>query len=238
MDNIKQKGFLSGNMLKLIGALLMLVDHIGLFMTEYDFLRIIGRLSFPVFAFMIAEGARYTKNKPKYFIGIFALGVICQAATYIYNESTYMCILITFSISVILIYSFQKLKNIVLDKCTPDAEKIRWIMLFVILVLGVYFINLHIEIDYGFWGCMLPLLISAFHGMGESLDTKRTSLVMLFAGLVLVSASLGGIQWYSLLSVPLIAMYSGKRGRYNMKYLFYIFYPFHLAVLQLIFTYI
>lgn len=232
-----KKGFLSGNMLKIIGAIFMLIDHIGMFLPEYRILRIIGRLSFPIFAFKIAEGARYTKNKTKYFLLIFLLGVLCQIVTYIYNKSLYMCILITFSISIILIFAFEKLKKLIADKSAPLTEKIRWTMMYALLVLGVYFINLHIQIDYGFWGCMLPLVVSLANGIDE-LDNVRVKSALLFLGLVPVCADLGGKQWYSLLSVLLLLMYSGKRGKYKLKYFFYVFYPLHLVLLQLIFEYI
>ncbi len=237
MDALCQKGFLSGNMLKIIGAIFMLIDHIGMFLPKYRILRIIGRLSFPIFAFMIGEGARYTKNKAKYFSLIFLLGVLCQIVTYIYNKSMYMCILITFSISIILIFVYERLKHLAYDKSVPFAEKVRWTMLFMVLVLGVYFINIHIQIDYGFWGCMLPLVLSLFNGIDE-LDNLRIKTILLFLGLVPVCVSLGGIQWYCLLSVLLLMMYSGERGKYKMKYFFYVFYPVHLALLQLIFEYI
>jgi len=63
--------FLSGNMLKIIAALAMLCDHVGLlFFPSQDIFRIIGRLAFPIFAFMIAEGCKYTRNKAKYFFNL------------------------------------------------------------------------------------------------------------------------------------------------------------------------
>nr|MBQ4319591.1 hypothetical protein [Clostridia bacterium] len=51
-------------------------------------------------------------------------------------------------------------------------------------------------------------------------------------GLVLLALDLGGVQWYSLLVLPLLLLYSGKRGQLNTKYFFYVFYPLHLALLQ------
>jgi hypothetical protein len=60
----ESRGFLTGNQLKLIAAGAMLADHVGLmFFPEAELLRIIGRLAFPIFAFMIAEGCKYTRNK-------------------------------------------------------------------------------------------------------------------------------------------------------------------------------
>ena len=60
---------LSGNMLKIIAAVSMFIDHMGavLFPGVMIF-RILGRIAFPIFAFMIAEGCRYTKNRIKYFL--------------------------------------------------------------------------------------------------------------------------------------------------------------------------
>ena len=42
----------------------------------------------------------------------------------------------------------------------------------------------------------------------------------------------GGIQWFSMAAIPFIALYNGRRGKHKMKYLFYIYYPLHLVVLQ------
>ena len=53
-----------------------------------------------------------------------------------------------------------------------------------------------------------------------------------YDGLVLLGADFGGMQHYALLALPLLLLYSGKRGTANLKYFFYIFYPVHLAVLQ------
>ena len=61
---------------------------------------------------------------------------------------------------------------------------------------------------------------------------SKLPVLMLFAGLLFLAADFGGVQYYSLLAIPLLLLYSGKRGKANLKYFFYIFYPVHLAVLQ------
>ena len=62
-------GFLSGSTIKIIACILMAIDHIGYHLyPEITILRIIGRLSMPLFAFFIAEGCYYTKNKLKHFL--------------------------------------------------------------------------------------------------------------------------------------------------------------------------
>ena len=65
----------------------MAFDHIGVALfPKVAILRYIGRLAFPIFAFMIAEGAKYTRNKVKYFLMIFIIGVICQVFNYFFNN--------------------------------------------------------------------------------------------------------------------------------------------------------
>ena len=67
----------------------MLIDHIGVMLyPNIDTFRIIGRLSFPIFAFKIAEGCVHTKNKIKYFLWIFLLGILCQIVFYYVEKST------------------------------------------------------------------------------------------------------------------------------------------------------
>ncbi len=234
---MKTKGFISGTGLKLIGAALMVLDHIGLFLPQYPILRIVGRLSFPVFCFMIAEGCKYTRHIWHYFLRIFLLGVLCQLFIYCYDGTTYQSVLITFSLSVFLISVLRSVKKRCLCPSCSIACRLTAMLLFVVVVCAVYLLNRYVEIDYGFWGCLLPVWISLFHGTGKW-DNADVQLGMLFTGLVLLSLSQGGIQWYSLLSVPLLALYSGERGRYPMKYFFYLFYPLHLLVLHGIFAYL
>ena len=219
--------FLSGNTLKIIAAISMLIDHIGyIFFPDILIFRIIGRLAFPIFAYMIAEGCRHTKNKLRYFLTIFILALVCQGA-YFYSEgSMYLGVLITFSFSIILIFSLQH--------CLRSLREGFYIkaLSFPLLVTLIYIFSLYFEIDYGFYGIILPLFASVISPKDEY---SRTLNVFLFTvGLFILSESLGGIQYYSLLaSVPLL-MYSGARGKFKMKYFFYIFYPLHLIVLEVI----
>ena len=103
---------LNGNTLKIIAAVSMVIDHIGfIFFPGIQIFRILGRLALPIFSFMIAEGCRYTKNKLKYFLTIFILDAICQIVYFLYGGDTDMCVLVTFSLSILLIYSLQYFKG-------------------------------------------------------------------------------------------------------------------------------
>lgn len=223
-------GLLSGNVLKIIAAVAMLIDHAGfLFFPQISLLRIIGRLAYPVFAFMIAEGCRYTRNRLHYFLSVFVLGVICQVVYTIAGDGGRMNILITFSISTALICLLQNAR---------ELDGMHWTLLFLAAVAAAYLLQDYIWVDYGFWGIMTPVLASVFQFRRGSrfalLDRHVVHVGMLSIGLLMLAYSLGDIQIYALLAVPVLLLYSGKRGKWKLKYFFYLFYPLHLALLQII----
>lgn len=240
MSASNRMGLISGNILKIIAAVCMVIDHVGLlFFPELSILRIIGRIAFPVFAYMIAEGCKYTKNKLKYFSTIFILGIMCQVVYWIAENSLYMCILITFSLSILVIYAMQYMKKMLLSATSSIWLKAFSCIIFALTVYGVYILNRIFVIDYGFWGCLVPVFAALFQfpSINESsllkkMDCKYVNVLTMGVGLCILSAVTGGIQIYSLCSIPLLMLYSEKRGKYRMKYMFYIFYPLHLALLQ------
>ena len=78
---------LSSNQLKILACITMLIDHIGYFIfPQITILRLIGRLTFPIFAFLISEGAKYTKNKVRYLLTVGALGIVWQAYLIIFRS--------------------------------------------------------------------------------------------------------------------------------------------------------
>ena len=215
---MKKHQFLTGNMLKLIAALSMLLDHGGLlFFPRAAGFRIAGRLAFPIFAFMIAEGCHYTRNRWRYWGMIAALAAVCQAVYYFAAGDTYLSVLVTFSLAIPTVFALEEWKK---------TKAWIWGLLTVTLIAVVWLMNQRLEIDYGFWGCMLPVFVAAFR--------EKAPLAGLAAGLALVAAEFGGLQWYSLLAVPVLWCYNGTVGRRKMKYFFYIFYPAHLAILQVL----
>lgn len=76
MQKVVNKGFLTSYHLKLIAIICMLIDHIAyVFFSSKLYLRAIGRIAFPLFAYMIVEGCKYTHKREKYLfrLGSFAL---------------------------------------------------------------------------------------------------------------------------------------------------------------------
>ena len=216
--------FLTGNALKLIAALSMTIDHAGLLLfPQYPILRILGRLAFPIFAFMIAEGCKYTHSRRRYFGNIFTLAVLCQSVYYLVDRSLYLSILFTFSLSILTIFALQDFRR--------EPTLLRGAV-FLLTIAAVYFLNRIFSIDYGFWGCMVPVFAAL--PQNTKWDTPVVSTLLLSLGLVFLGLACGGNQMFALAAIPLLLCYNGRRGKWNMKSFFYIFYPAHLVILQLI----
>lgn len=212
----------TGNALKILAAVFMTIDHMGLMLFPRIILpRLIGRLAMPIFAFMIAEGCKYTRSKKKYFGMVFGLGAVCQFVYAFVDDELYLSILITFSLSILMVYALQFWK----EKKTVLSG-----LVFAASVGAVYLLNRVFTIDYGFWGCMLPVFAALPHG--TRYDRTSLSITLLGLGLIPMALAIGGIQIISLLALPLLYAYNGKRGGLNLKYFFYIFYPAHLVVLE------
>ncbi len=213
----------TGNQLKVFALICMTLDHIGvLLFPQYLILRYIGRLSMPVFAWMIAEGCRHTQNRFMYLFTIALLALACQAVYWVVDRSLMQCILVTFSLSVILIYA--------LDFAIRKKGVFSYALLMLAVSLIVYICIFLPErlfgfsIDYGFFGVILPAVIYMGHNKAEKFFGAAVCMVG-------IAMSAPFIQWYSFISLPILFFYNGRRGRAHLKYLFYIYYPLHLAVL-------
>lgn len=216
---------LNGNQLKIIALVAMTLDHMGeILFPGQIWLKIIGRLSFPIFAYMIAEGCRYTRNKARYLGLLLGEGLVLQLVFFLVTGGLLQGILITFSLSILLIYTMEGIQK------ERSADRV---VCFVLVLAVVVFLTVVLPrlwkgrgfaVDYGICGVLAPALVYVGRNRMEKLG-------LLALGLVFLSLSIGGIQYFCLLALPLLWLYDGSRGKRKMKYLFYIYYPLHLAVL-------
>ena len=236
--------YLSTNALKFLAAALMVFDHIGVILfPDILLFRIIGRLSFPIFAFMIAEGCRHTRNKLRHFLTIGGFGLACQLGFFVFDPQMGLSeinVFVTFTFSVMMIYALQAFYDKLFDKDTDFEVKVFWGLLFISIVAAVYYISWYINFDYNFYGAIIPVMASLFMlpdkceiEILKKLDNKYTHILTLGIGVALmVFSSPLKFKRFAMLALIPLALYSGKKGRLKTKYFFYVFYPLHLVLLE------
>ncbi len=241
------------NVLKIIACLTMLVGHIGLmFYPNIVAFRAIGRLAMPIFAYCIGGGVLKTRNKLKYFLRVFILGVICQLfyigdelVTYHeiseYTNCFYLNILLTFSLSIAICSAYVNFSDSV-ERGDDQKRQATYFLIFVFSVIAAFGLNVlfdnsakvfgyRVTLDYKIQGTLLPLFAVMVKDDGIKQKAVFTVGVIFFTAMCAMAYS---YAYYALLSLPIIWLYNGKRGKLNLKYAFYLFYPIHLGILYLI----
>lgn len=211
----------------------MLIDHTGMILfPDAVILRIIGRLSFPIFAYLIFEGCRYTRNKLRYLLVMLGLGILTSAVYYVAEDRLFGNVLITFSCSIVLCYCLQAAA-----KANGWVRRGLWMLLTLGLAVGLWRLCYVIRIDYGILGILLPVVPTAVSVLCQ--PKKRLAIFTphflgFAAALGIQSCIHGGKQAFAMLALLPLAFYNGERGFRIPKYAFYAFYPIHLALLWLI----
>lgn len=237
---------LNSNTLKTIAVIAMTVDHIAwLVFPNYPheflpvLLHIIGRLTCPIMCYFIAEGYHYTRDVRKYTVRLFVFALISHFA-YIFASADYVDIksFIPFYYGNILnqtsvIWSLAW--GLVMLRIV-NSEKIQKQWVKTLLVLLICVVTFPSD-----WSCIASLCILAFGTNRGNLKAQSMWLVIyvaLYSAVYCFAIDLvyGLVQMGVVLAIPFIKLYNGKRGkdpRINkfMKWLFYIYYPLHLAIL-------
>lgn len=222
-----KSGILSGNQLKIIALVAMTCDHVGKeLLPKYEILQIVGRLAFPIFAYMIAEGCRYTRNRRKHLLQVALVALLCQIVYFAAEGSLFQCILVTFSLSIGMIYVIDYAKKKRTATAWLGAVVFCGAVWFFSVMLPVVLKGADFAVDYGIWGILLPVVV---YFVPEKMEVSAV-----IAMLVPLCLELGGIQRYALLAAPLLLLYSGKKGKTNMKHLFLTYYPAHMACIYLL----
>ncbi len=222
---MKRLACLSGSQLKMLALVAMTLDHIGMILfPSVLWLRLVGRMAFPIFAYMIAEGCRYTRNRRRYLATLMIAALSCQVVYTVVMRSAFQCIFVTFALAVIYIIVYEWART-----CRSFAA---WIVFFGIvlgasggiLVLQKMLSAWDFGVDYGVFGALLPLFIYLGHNRWQRL-------LLTAVGLVPICLSYSVYQWWSFVALLPLLFYNGKRGKHPMKYLFYVYYPLHLVII-------
>ncbi len=221
MKNLK---CLSGTSLKLIALLTMVIDHCGLVLyywaysfhgypeAVYTAMRYVGRISFPIYCFLLAEGFVHTKSVKKYALTVLTFAFVSEVPFDImlrYTPFTLECqnVMFTLFFGICAMYCAKMVK----------AGKYIYLPLTAVPFLLAHFGNT----DYGAWGVCVVLL---FYLLREYPLAK--------AGFMAAVLFIKHIA--SAFAVLPIMMYNGQRGKIMFKYFFYAFYPVHIIILCII----
>ncbi len=202
--------------LKLIAIITMIIDHTGVFLFPGNMeFRIIGRISFVLFAFLIANGYKYSKNYQMYLIKLVGMAFICQIPDMLGIFNYYGNIFFVLSLGLITIK--------LLDNQTFGS----YFTYIIILILSHL-----IPMDYGVYGV---LLINFFYLVDRFKINIPIQIILFFLlqylGVAIENFSL--ITYFSYMGLILTWFYNEQKG-YSAKWLnivFYWFYPVHLIII-------
>ena len=205
--------------LKSLALVFMIIDHYGaIFYSGTDIYRIIGRLAFPIYCFLLVEGYLYTRNIEKYAKRLLVFAIISEIPFDLsfYNGMEFMHQNIFFTL-LIGLGTMYFLDN---------GEKYNIKRPIVPLIGAV--IAIILKTDYNFIGI---LYILAFYYTRELPKLERlVKLAIIIFSINLITLSF--YQQFALLSLPIMYFYNGKLGPNNktLQALFYLAYPLHLLV--------
>ena len=230
--------------LHLMAMLFMLCDHLwGTIVPGNDWLTCIGRVCFPIYAFLLVEGYFHTSNLKKYVKRLLLFAVISEipfnlamASSVIYPF--HQNVLWSFLIALGLIHCNEKAKS--------TGKLWLRIIVAVFTILAGYLLGLITMVDYYHAGILMVLTFYFFHHrnwwdyVGQLLCLGYINLellggfgyeVVLFGETVFLTR-----QSLALLALIPIWLYKGKQGYHSKwwKYFCYAFYPAHLLILGLL----
>jgi len=204
--------------LKLFALLFMTIDHIGIIFGLSHLFRIIGRLSFPLFAFLLYQGYQHTKNRRSYFLRLFSFGFIIEIVLYGIRQFVFVPLM---PINIFILLSLGVLSLAILDTFWNELTKIA-------LITYLVYITIVLNVDYSWYG-IIYILSFKFYPKYYYISFL-IQVILAYLTLYFYNTD---IQYYALFSWIFIYLYNHKRG-YPIKYLFYLYYPLHLIVLYLI----
>lgn len=241
MNHLIKKYSLTGFHLKYIALLTMTIDHFAAVFLPwtspvYTLCRCIGRIAFPVYCYLLVEGFLHTSNKKAYFTRLFLFAILSEIpfdmALFHFPLSTALSSLFSHqNVFFTLTFAFLAMWIVENSWYNGTLTGMLWILPIAILAEFLHF-------DYGLTGILVVLLMYL-------LKRFRSDMAPLYATLLSIlplihTAGITGLC--PLLAVPFLFFYNGQKGSPlpggksfpGAKYLFYIYYPLHLAIFGII----
>ena len=212
---------LDGTALKLIAVTAMILDHVGdNFFPDQIWMRIIGRMALPIFAFCIAEGFSHTKDRRRYLcrMGLFALlseipfDLVTSGKVL---EFSHQNIMMTFFWAILGLMIYEQVRNRRYGQILGAA---------VLLLFPVS--SLFLGLDYQILAVGLIILYYLLRNKAPLINNLAAMAYHVLLRNV-------GIYWFGVLGFVPVLLYNGKRGR-GLKWFFYLFYPLHLLAIYIL----
>lgn len=213
----------------------------------YEALQHFGRLAFPLFVFLLVEGFYLTRNRWKYLRRIFIFALLSEIpfdlgfrygnlvpASGKLIEFSYQNVLFTLAIG---LFAMILIEWILTKFGTASPMTI----LIAFIAVGCIWLGNRLEVDYHAYGIAAILIAYAIRKVGcirtdgkdfspLPVQWRTAEMLLLIIPLLLLNTS----EAWALIDVPLIALYSGRRGGRMTKWFFYVFYPAHFLILALL----
>ncbi len=221
---------MTGQQLKWIAAFAMLLDHISVALMNGALnetaalafpamaFRIIGRLAFPIFCFLLVEGFYHTKNIKNYMGRMALFSVISEVPFDLAISGSFVNwqsqnVYFTLLIGLLVMYGIQKI-----DQCYAGLDLGSFLTIAVIAAgCGAAFF---LKSDYHMYGILFIVILYSLH---ED-KTRQTIFGILMAA----------CESTAVFSFIPIWFYNGQAGKTRFRYFFYWFYPAHLLILGLL----
>ncbi len=237
-------GFLNTFTLKIIAIICMTIDHLGVclgtvyedgsyyltgFMSydTYTILRIIGRIAFPIFCYLIVEGFFYTRDVMNYVVRLLVFAFLSQAPFSLLTRGTpfsfnqNLNVFFTLALGLITIAAIEYGKT----QCKKKViNKPLFIFISLVVIICTTTFADTISCDYAGYGVLVIVIFYVF----------RDKPLLITAGLLIATLILSNeLELYSLLAMIPIVLHNHQKGP-SMKYVFYSYYPVHMIVLYFI----
>lgn len=230
---------LDSTALRLFAILFMVLDHLWATVVPGNlWLTCLGRLAFPIFAFQLCEGYRYTSDYRRYRRRLLVFALLSEIPFNLFYAGSvifpfHQNVLFTLLLGLLAIRQADRLRR----EEGIKKKNLRCLALLLIFAGGVVLFP-----DYGLMGVMTVLCFFVFrdHRLFQLMAMTVLN-IFTFKGQT-IPVSLFGlaydfpIQGFALLALPLIWLYNGEKGRggKGLRLFWYIFYPLHMLVLYFI----
>lgn len=241
--------------LKLIACISMLIDHVGAVLrgagvihyysklSLYYAMRAAGRIAFPIYAFLLVDGAFHTRSRPKYLLRLLIFALISEIPFDIaFNRHV-----LEFESQNVFFTLVLGLAAIIPVFCAAEStgkKRFAFIIVSIVSTAVCSFAAWFLKTDYDFAGVLMIVFVTVmtlpvkYLEVSEAMRRTINSVAFLISVVAMCLMLDSRIEFFALAGVILIAAYNGKKGYSDkyLKYAFYAYYPLHLLLLGLIFN--